>query len=135
MGRNTSQMTAGTYKQSVSIGMKLSYIRKFCKKKISLQATSRKSVTCIQNIPWFSLLIQGKAVASCTLNTKFLELSVQKLTIDSSATDHFFSNPAYFSTYKKYYHKYQTSSRQILAAHRYGRVILHLGHLGGLKMI
>ena len=135
MGRNTSQMTTGTYKQSVTIGMKLSYIRKFCKKKISQQATSRKSVKCIQNIPWFFLLIQAKAVASYTLNTKFLELSVQKLIINSSATDHFFSNPAYFFTYKKYYHKYQTSSRQILAAHRYGHVLLHLAHLGDLKMI
>ena len=74
------------------------HIAKFCKKKSSPQASPRQVVICIQNIPCFSTLIQAKAFPSCTLNAEFPGSSVQKVIVDSGATDHFFSNDAYFST-------------------------------------
>ena len=111
------------------------HIAKFCKKKASPQASPRRVVTCIQNIPCFSTPIQAKALASCTLNAEFPESSVQKVIIDSGATDHFFSNRAYFSTYKEHHHEFQTGSGEVLAAHGYGDVVLHLAHPDGLEVI
>ncbi len=62
------------------------------------------------------------------------ESSVQKVIINSGATDHLFSNHAYFSTYKDHHHKFQTDSGEVVAANRYGDVVLHLAHLDGLEV-
>lgn len=55
--------------------------------------------------------------------------------IDSEATDRFFANYAYFSTYKKYYYEFQTSFGEILITHKYRDIILCLAHLDDSKII
>ena len=55
--------------------------------------------------------------------------------IDSGATDHFFANRAYFSTYEEYHHEFQTGSGEILTAHGYGDVVLRLAHPDGSEVI
>ncbi len=54
--------------------------------------------------------------------------------IDSGVTDHFFTNRAYFSTYEEYHHEFQTGSGEILTAHWYGDVVLHLAHPDGSEV-
>ncbi len=54
--------------------------------------------------------------------------------IDSGATDHFFTNRAYFSTYEEYHHEFQTGSGKILTAHGYGDVVLRLAHRDGSEV-
>ncbi len=54
--------------------------------------------------------------------------------IDSEATDHFFTNRAYFSTYEKYHHEFQTGFEKILRAQGYGDVVLRLVHPDGSEV-
>ena len=54
--------------------------------------------------------------------------------IDSGATDHFFANRAGFSTYEEYHYEFQTGSGEILTAHGYGDVVLHLAYPDGSKV-
>ena len=79
--------------------------------------------------------MQPKALASCSVNAEFPELSVQKIIIDFSATDHFFLNRAYFSTYIEHHHKFQTGSREVLVVHGYGDVDLRLAYPDGSEII
>ncbi len=64
--------------------------------KSSPQASPRRVVTCTQSVPCFLTPHETKALTSCTVNAESLKSSVQKIIIDSRATDHFFSNRAYF---------------------------------------
>ncbi len=111
------------------------HIAKFCKKKRFLQSSSRQVVTYIQTISSFPTLLKVKALVSDILNVKFPKSSVQKVIIDSGAADHFFSNRAYFSTYKEHHHEFQTTYGEVLTAHGYGNVILYLAHSNGLEVI
>ena len=69
------------------------------------------------------------------MNVESLESSVQKVIIDSGATNHFFLNHAYFSTYEKYYYEFQTGSGEVFTAHGYWDVILQLAHPDGSEVI
>ncbi len=69
------------------------------------------------------------------MNVQFLKSSVQKIIINSDATNHFFQNRAYFSTYKEPQHIFQIVSWKVLAAYGYSDVILHLFHPDRLKAI
>ena len=89
----------------------------------------------MQTIPCRFTSLGPKALASCTVNAKLPESSVQKIIIDSGATDHFFSNRAYFSTYEEHHHEFQTSSGEILTAHGYGDVVLRLAHPDGSEVV
>ena len=111
------------------------HIAKFCKKKTSPQASSKRVVTCTQSVPYVFTPSQPKALASYFVNAEFPESSVQKVIIDSGATDHFFSNRAYFSTYTEHHHEFQTGSGEVLAAHGYGDVDLRLAHPDGSEII
>ena len=111
------------------------HIAKFCKKKVSSQASPKRLVTCTQSLPYTFTPLEPKAFASCSVNTEFSESSVQKVIIDSGATDHFFSNRAYFSSYEEYHHEFQTGSGEVLTAYGYGDVILHLAHPDGSEVI
>ena len=113
----------------------IGHIAKFCKKKSSPQASQRRVVTCMQSVPCFLTPRRPKALASCTVNAEFPKSSVQKIIIDSGATDHFFSNRTYFSTYEEYHHEFQTGSGEILTAHGYGDVVLRLAHPDGSEVI
>ena len=113
----------------------IGHIEKFCKKKSSPQASPRRVVTCTQSVPCFLTPHQPKALASFTVNTESLKSSIQKIIIDSGATDHFFSNRAYFSKYEEYHHEFQTGSGEVLAAYGYGDVVLCLAHLDGSEVI
>ncbi len=64
-----------------------------------------------------------------------LDSSVQRVIIDSGATDHFFANRAYFSAYEEYHHEFQTGSEEILSAYGYGDIILRLAHPDGSEVI
>ncbi len=104
-------------------------IAKFCKKKSSPRTSSPKNfITCARSISFYidqSLYIP---LASCTVSNKHHESSVEKMIIDSGATDHFFTNNAYFSTYEDYHQWFQTGSGKILTADGYGDVVLRLAH-------
>lgn len=104
------------------------HIAKFCRKKSSPQASPKQVVTCMQTVPCRFTSLGPKALASCTLNAEFPESSIQKIIIDSGATDHFFSNRAYFSTYEEHHHGFQTGSGEVLTAYGYGDVVLRLAH-------
>lgn len=67
-------------------------------------------------------LLQPKGLASCTINAESLESSIQKVIIDPGATDHFFSNRTYFSTYEEYHREFQNGSGELLKAHGYGDI-------------
>ena len=112
------------------------HIAKFCKKKSSPKISPPKElVTCTQRIP--SPVDQSSSTlsASCTVTSEHHESSVEKVIIDSGATDHFFANRAYFSTYEEYHHEFQTGSGEILTAHGYGDVVLRLAHPDGPEVI
>ncbi len=66
---------------------------------------------------------------------KSLKSSVQKIIINSGATDHFFSNRAYFSKYEEYHYEFQTGSGEVLAAHGYGDVVLCFANPDGSEVI
>ena len=88
-------------------------------KKSSPQASLRRMVKFMQSVLCFFTERRPEALASCTVNVEFSKSSVQKIIIDSGATDHFFSNCAYFSIYEKYHHEFQTSSGEVLTAYGY----------------
>ena len=111
------------------------HIVKFCKKKVSPKASPRQVVTCTQSLPYIFTPLEPQSLASCSVNTKFSESSVQKIIIDSGAADHFFSNRAYFSTYIEHHHEFQTGSGEILVANEYGDVVLRLAHPDGSEVI
>ena len=114
---------------------KTGHIANFCKKKLSLKASLRQVVTCTQSLPYIFTLLEPQALASCSVNAEFPESSVQKIIIDSGATNHVFSNREYFSTYTEHHHEFQTGSAEILAANRYGDVVLRLAHSNGSEVI
>ncbi len=72
---------------------------------------------------------------SYTVKDEPLDSSVQRVIINSGATDHFFANFEYFSTYEKYHHEFQTRSGEILKVYRYGNVIFCLAHFDGSEVI
>ena len=109
------------------------HITKFCKKKTSSQTSPKEVVTCTQNIPFVNQSSHAPS-RSCTVISKHYESSVEKVIIDSGARNHFFANCAYFFTYKEYHHEFQTDSREILTAYRYGNVILRLAHPDGSEI-
>ncbi len=82
----------------------------------------------MQSVPCFLTSRRPNALASRTLNAEFLKSSVQKIIIDSGAIDHFFSNRAYFSLYKKCHHEFQTGSGELFTAHGYGDDVLRVAH-------
>ena len=51
-----------------------------------------------------------------------------KVVLDCGATDHFFCNWEFFTTFTEYYHEFQTGSGQIVSAYGYGDVVLNLIH-------
>ena len=51
-----------------------------------------------------------------------------KVVLDCGATDHFFCNWEFFTTFTEYYHEFQTGSGQIVPAYGYGDVVLNLVH-------
>ncbi len=55
--------------------------------------------------------------------------------IDSEATDHFFSNRAYLSTYDEYHHEFQTGSGEVLETQGYLDDVVRLAHLDGSEVI
>ncbi len=69
---------------------KIRHIAKFCKKIASPQASPRRVVTGTKSVPCLLTPLQPKRLASCTVNAKFPKSSVEKIIIDSGATDHFF---------------------------------------------
>ena len=78
--------------------------------------------------------LRPKALTSFTVNVESLESSVQKVIIDSGATDHFFLNCAYFSIYEEYHHEFQPGSGEVLTAYGYGDIILRLAHPNGSEV-
>ncbi len=114
---------------------KIRHIAKICKKKSSRQASLRRVVTYTQSVPCFLTSHQPKALTSGNVNAESLNSSVQKIIINFRATDHFFSNRAYFSIYEEYHHEFQTGSGEVLAAHSYGDVLLCLAHPDGSEVI
>ena len=48
--------------------------------------------------------------------------------LDCGATDHFFCNWEFFTTFTEYYHEFQTGSRQIVSAYGYIDVVFNLVH-------
>ena len=113
------------------------HIAKFCKKKSTLPRTSppKELITYTQSILSPVNQLSSISPASCTVTSEHHRSSVEKVIIDSGATDHFFANRAYFSTYEKYHHEFQTDSGEILIAHGYGNVVLRLAHLDGSEVI
>lgn len=114
---------------------KTNHITKFCKKKVFSQASSKQVITYIQSLSYIFRLLKLKAFALCLVNAEFSESSVQKIIINFSVIDHFFSNCTYFLTYTKYHYKFQNSFGEILAVYGYGNIDLHLAHPDGSKII
>ena len=73
---------------------------KVCKKKASLQASPRRVVTGTKSVPYLLTPLQPKGLASCTVNAEFPKSSVEKIIIDSGATDYFFQIANTFSNMK-----------------------------------
>lgn len=74
----------------------IDHIAKFYKKKISPQASTKWLVTCTQCLLYNFTSLESKAHVFCSINTKFLELFVSKVIINSGATNNFFFNCIYF---------------------------------------
>ncbi len=111
------------------------HIAKFCKKNAATRTSSKNIVIYARSLLFSTRQIPSPVLASCTLKAIPLDSSVQRVIIDSRATDHFFANRAYFSTYEEYHLEFQTGSRQILSAYGYSDVILRLAHSDSSEMI
>ncbi len=92
------------------------HIAKFCKKKAATGTSSKSIVTYTQSLPFSTRQIPSTVLASCTVKAEPLDSLVQRVIIDSGATDHFFANGAYFSTHEEYHHEFQTGSGETLSA-------------------
>ncbi|MCJ1471324.1 hypothetical protein MMC07_009972 [Pseudocyphellaria aurata] len=108
---------------------KVGHIKKFCKKKDEKgekkeesEATtfeaSTKKLSC-----YLQRSISLHTVLNCSRVTT-TSLPNSKVILDCGATDYFFSNRDFFTTYTEHYHEFQTGLGQILAAYGYGNVRL-----------
>lgn len=91
-------------------------------------------IMCTQSIFFYVDQLLYTPPASCTVTSKHHESSVKGVIIDSGATDHFFTNRAFFSTYEEYHYEFRTGSGEILTAYRYRNVVLHLAHPDDLEV-
>lgn len=112
---------------------RVGHIKKFCKeekeekdnKKDESEDTtpeaSTKELSCyLQRSASLPTALNCIAIAAAT-NTSFPTF---KVILDRGATDHFFCNRDYYTTYTEYYHEFRAGSGQILAASGYGYVQL-----------
>lgn len=83
---------------------------------------------CTQSILSYVNQLLYTSPAFYIVTNKYHKSSIEKVIINSGTTDHFFTNQAYFFTYKKYHHKFQTDSGEILTAYGYGDVVVDLGY-------
>lgn len=100
----------------------------FAKKKAFSQIILKKVVKYTQNISFFANQLSYIPPISFTVISKHYKFLVKKIIINFRVTNHFFVNYAYFSTYKKYYHKFKTGSGKIFIAHEYRNIVLCLAY-------
>ena len=70
----------------------------------------------------------GVALPCTTLVAATTQVQNTKVILDCGATDHFFCNREFFTTFTEYYHEFQTGSGQHVPAYGYGDVVLNLVH-------
>ena len=115
---------------------KRGHIKKFCKKNKTNQESeaTTKGLSCfirkIIPITPTNEVEEKKGMGAFHLTCKSVAAVIPKLNpyviIDTGATDHFFSNRGFFTTYAEYYHEFQTGSGQVLPAFGYGDVVLNM---------
>lgn len=127
-------MSVGTYKQNATIVMMSAILPSFVRKKHLHRLVLKRLLHVHKNIPSCIDRSLYTPLTFCTVTSKHNDSSIEKVIIDSGATDHFFANQAYFSTYKEYHLEFQTGSGEILTAHWYGDVVLRLAHLDGSEV-
>ena len=114
---------------------KIGHIKKFCKKKEGKDKKEESNTTtppepstkglscCLQrsvSLPTaLNCIMMAGATTVAAASTPY---PTPKVILDCGATDHFFCNRDFFTTYTEHYHKFQTGSGQILAAYGYGDV-------------
>ena len=135
--------------------VKLAISKKFCKstnkeKKEETNATSLEvstiGLSCCVSSPVFSPLPPSSGSSSTQADLGPFKSGMEtalvctnivaattpiyntKVVLDCGATDHFFYNREFFTTFTEYYYEFQTGSGQIVPAYRYGDVVLNLVH-------
>ena len=121
---------------------KVGHIRKYCfqnkdkegKKNESNAITSEvstKGLSCyLQKSSLFpTLSAVFDHALTCTMTAAAITQNQNtKVILDCRATDYFFCNREFFTTFTEHYHEFQTGSGQIVSAYGYGDVTLRLIH-------
>ena len=119
---------------------KIGHIKKFCKKnKINQESETTTPEVTTSALSCFNTKItptptneveerkgMGAVHLICKTGATVDPVINPRVIIDSGATDHFFSNRDFFSTYTEYYHEFQTDPGQVLPAFGYGDVVLNM---------